>query len=397
MSVRKRTWKTAAGEVREAWLADYTGQDGDRHAKTFDRKKDAEAFISNAKVEVSKGVHTADSDSVTVAKAAELWLAKCAERGLERATIETYEAHARRHIEPFIGRAKLSRLTAPMICNFEDRLRAEGRSREIIKKIMTSLSGMLGYAVMCGLVSRNVVRECGRREGADARARSRQKGKIQVGVDIPTREEIKAIVASLRGAWRPFLLTAIFTGLRASELRGLRWADIDLAGRVLHVRQRADKYNAIGAPKSALSARTVPLPPVVVNALREQQLMSRGDTVFTSGRGRVLALSSIVAYGWKPAQVAAGVVDEHGDAKYGGLHALRRFYASWCINAAADGGQGLSPKAVQGRLGHASVNMTLNVYSHLFPAVDEAQQVAAAERSLLGNCYRTATLAEKDL
>jgi integrase len=200
---------------------------------------------------------------------------------------------------------------------------------------------------------------------------------------IPTREEVKAIVAALQGPWRPLLLTAIFTGLRASELRGLRWSDVDLLGAVLHVRQRADKFNAIGAPKSATSARTVPLPPIVVNALREQSLMRRGDVVFTSARGKVLALSSIIVSGWHPAQVSAGVVDENGKAKYTGLHALRHFYASWCINAERDGGQGLSAKAVQGRLGHSTVNMTLNVYSHLFPQVDEQEQVAAAQRSLL--------------
>jgi integrase len=105
--------------------------------------------------------------------------------------------------------------------------------------------------------------------------------------------------------------------------------------------------------------------------------------VFLSARRKVLALSSIVAYGWQPAQVAAGVVDEKGNAKYGGLHALRHFYASWCINAVKDGGQGLTAKAVQGRLGHSTVNMTLNVYSHLFPAIDEQEQVEAAQRMLL--------------
>ena len=51
MSVRKRTWKTAAGEERQAWLCDYTGQSGKRHVKTFARKKDADAFIAKAKVE----------------------------------------------------------------------------------------------------------------------------------------------------------------------------------------------------------------------------------------------------------------------------------------------------------------------------------------------------------
>ena len=66
MSVRKRTWKTAAGAERQAWLCDYTGQSGKRHVKTFARKKDADAFIARAKVEVREGVHTADSDSVTI-------------------------------------------------------------------------------------------------------------------------------------------------------------------------------------------------------------------------------------------------------------------------------------------------------------------------------------------
>jgi len=54
-----------------------------------------------------------------------------------------------------------------------------------------------------------------RRRGTERRAERRQKGKLKIGVDIPTREEIKAIVGAAQGRWRPVLLTAIFTGLRA--------------------------------------------------------------------------------------------------------------------------------------------------------------------------------------
>jgi integrase len=68
------------------------------------------------------------------------------------------------------------------------------------------------------------------------------------------------------------LLTAIFSGLRISELRGLRWTDIDLKRAVLHVRQRADRYNAIGQPKSVAGERTIPLPPTVVSTLRKWRL-----------------------------------------------------------------------------------------------------------------------------
>ena len=68
-------------------------------------------------------------------------------------------------------------------------------------------------------------------------------------------------MAVLQGRWRPILQTAVFTGLRASELRGLRWEDVDLVKCELHVRQRADRYNQIGRPKSEAGERTVPLTP----------------------------------------------------------------------------------------------------------------------------------------
>ena len=71
-------------------------------------------------------------------------------------------------------------------------------------------------------------------------------------------------------------------------------------------------------------------------------------------------------------------------AKYTGLHALRHFYASWCINRRADGGLELPAKVVQERLGHSSIMMTMDVYGHLFPRGDASEELAAAERSLLG-------------
>jgi integrase len=194
-------------------------------------------------------------------------------------------------------------------------------------------------------------------------------------------------VAALHGPWRAILLTAIFTGLRASELRGLRWADVDLKGNELHVRQRADRYNVIGTPKSESGERTIPLPPIVANVLREWKLVcprTDGDLVFVSARGQVWSLSGIVAYGFHPAQVRAGVVTATGKAKYGGLHSLRHFYASWCINRQADGGLGLPSKLVQERLGHANITMTADVYGHLFPRGDDGSELEAAEKSLLG-------------
>ena len=73
-----------------------------------------------------------------------------------------------------------------------------------------------------------------------------------------------------------------------------------------------------------------------------------------------------------------------GRAKYPGLHALRHFYASWCINRRVDGGLELPLKIVQTRMGHASVKLTADTYSHLFPRGDDGAELAAAERAFLG-------------
>jgi integrase len=266
----------------------------------------------------------------------------------------------------------------------------------MVRKVRTSLSALLSDAQERGLVSRNVVRELrrARKRGKERQAEKRQKGKLKVGVDIPAREEIKAIVEAAKGRWRPLLLAAIFTGLRASELRGLRWADVDLDKRELHVRQRADRYHDIGKPKSDAGERTVPLTPILVNTLREWKLAcpkSELGLVFPTGAGNVEAHSNIVHRGLAPTLVAAGVaVSKIGpegrpimQAKYTGLHAFRHFYASWCINRRADGGLELPAKVVQERLGHSSITMTLDVYGHLFPRGDDSAELAAAERSLL--------------
>jgi integrase len=218
-------------------------------------------------------------------------------------------------------------------------------------------------------------------------AERRQKSKLKVGMDIPTPDEIRAIVASLQGRWRPLILTAIFSGLRASELRGLQWSDVDLKKREIHVRQRADKFNKIGKPKSASGQRTVPIPPILVNSLREWELAcpkSQLDLVFPTGVGEIEYHSNIVVRGLAPVQVAAGVVTKDGKAKYTGMHALRHFYASWCINRKEEGGLGLPLKVVQHRLGHSTIQMTADVYGHLFPSGDDGAELAEAERALLG-------------
>jgi integrase len=386
VSVRKRSWRTREGELKEAWVVDYADQYGDRHIKTFTRKKDADAYRARVAVDVGAGIHTAGSRSMTIAEAGRLWIQSGEAAKLERSTLEQYHRHLHLHIAPFIGAVKLAQLTGPMVRAFEDQLRAD-RSPAMVRKILTSLSAILADAQERGLVAQNVARSLRtrRQRGKERHADRRQKGKLKVGAHIPTPDEIRAIITQLGGRWRPMLLTAIFSGLRASELRGLRWADVDLKRGEIHVRQRADRWNVIGRPKSEAGERTIPLLPMVVNALREWKLACpKGelDLAFPNGAGRVEDSSNIIQRAWIPTQIAAGVTRQ-GRAKYPGLHTLRHFYASWCINRRVDGGLELPLKLVQSRLGHASIQMTADRYGHLFPSIDDSAELAAAEKVLL--------------
>ena len=109
-------------------------------------------------------------------------------------------------------------------------------------------------------------------------ADKRGEGRLEVGTDIPSPAEIsKILAAAAPGRQRAFLVAAVFTGMRSSELRGLRWQDVDLDNAKVHVRQRADRYNAIGRPKTRSGTRTIPVGPFVVNTLREWRLANPHD------------------------------------------------------------------------------------------------------------------------
>lgn len=412
MGVRKRTWITRRGAEKTAWVVEYTDRVGKRRLKTFPKKKDADAFDANTQVEIRDGIHVADSASITVEDAARNWIATAIGNQLEPTTIEQYRQHVNLHIVPLIGSKLLSRMNVPDIRAFEDVMRETGRSAAMVTKVRGSLGSIFADAQERGQATRNPVREmAGRRKpGKERRQAKRQKGRLKIGVDIPMPTEIRLFVPAARGRWRPVLLTAVFAGLRASELRGLRWCDVDLERAEIRVHQRADRFNTIGQPKSVSGERVISIPGILVNTLREWRLAcpkrdtgqkdAAGrpvmilDLVFPNGAGKVESHANIVNRGLIPTWIAAGVTVETGErdkdgkpvltAKYTGLHSLRHFYASWCINPPSLGGIGLIPKAVQDRLGHSTIQMTMDTYGHLFPRGDDSDVLAAAERALLG-------------
>lgn len=135
----------------------------------------------------------------------------------------------------------------------------------------------------------------------------------------------------------------------------------------------------------------MPLPPMVVSALREHYLACPKTSLglaFPNSRGKIDHRVTIVEQGLQPVQIAAGLVKQGKAkpvAKYPGLHSLRHFYASWCINRKVDGGLELPLKMVQARLGHATIQMTADIYGHLFPHADDGSELALAEKAFLAS------------
>jgi integrase len=378
MAVRKRTWTTTSGNRKEAWVVDYIDQAGDRHIETFGRKKDADAYHAKVGVDVRAGTHTAPSKSITIKQAGANWIESVALDDREESTLAQYRQHTA-HINERIGNLKLAELTAPGVTNFRNDL-LKTMSRAMARKVLSSLKSLLRHAQASGDVAQNVAL------AVKIKKNTRDKKKLEIGVDIPTADEIKAIIAAATATAKPLVLTTIFTGLRSSELRGLRWSDIDLKNGKLQVRQRADRYGKIGNPKSEAGHRTVPLPPQVVQVLREWKLQCPKGTglVFPAVGGTGVALHNNTVRAFTAAVCAAGIVDEDGKPKYSGSHSLRHFFASWCINPKKRGGLGLTPKEVQTLLGHSTIAMTMDTYGHLFPdSEDVHERLAAAAGALL--------------
>jgi integrase len=239
-SIRKRTW-TSRGVEQSAWVVDYFDQTNKRHVRTFGTKKEAEAWRVGAMHEVQQGTHTPASTSITLGEAFLLWIEHCECEGLERSTVRQRRQHLNLHVAPFIGSRRLAELTMPAIHHFDTQLRKAGRSLAMRRKVLTNIKTALTHAQAQGLVAQNVARAV-RIKGESKRGA----GRLKEGQDFPTKAEIRQLIDAAPERWRPFLIVAIFTGLRASELRGLRWSDVDLELEILHVRQRADAWRKIG-------------------------------------------------------------------------------------------------------------------------------------------------------
>ncbi|WP_422343172.1 tyrosine-type recombinase/integrase [Parasphingorhabdus sp.] len=372
-SVRKRTWTSPSGEEKTAWLVDYRDPAGKRRSKQFVRKKDADAWQVNASFQVSQGTHTADSQSITVERAAQLWLDRCREpnaegKYLEDTTLAAYEQHVRLHINPLCGGMKLTKISRPMAEDYRSAL-LKTLSAPMAKRVLRSLRSIFANAMRRGHIGQNVF------DGVEAiRTVTRKEELI-----IPTKAELSAVVNTAAESdnpmVEPLVMSMIFTGLRASELRGLLWSAVDLEKKLLSVTRRADARGNIGPPKTKAGKRVIPLPLQTVKTLKRWKLRcppSELGLVFPSLNGKVMSHNYMLKNLIRP------VLETAKTNKAYGLHAFRHATASLWIE------QQVQPKRISVWMGHSSINVTYDIYGHLFDQVDADHGAAnAIERGLL--------------
>jgi integrase len=324
-------------------------------------RREVDEKLTAAKADRDRGL-LFDADSLTVGRYLERWLADSVRDTVKAITYESYERLMRLHLVPTLGRMKLKNLTPTHVRGlYRDKLDS-GLSPSSVQRIHALLHKALTQAVNDGLIPRNVT---------DPVKPPRQSRK-EIKTLTPEQAHLflEAAKADRLGA---LYIVAIHTGLRQGELFGISWDDIDLEAGTLSVHRTLS--GAKGGPKFTTPknnrTRRVRLTPQAAEALRDhrkRQLEERMSLaglwqdhglVFCSTVGTPLSRHNVCKRSFKPLLERAGLPHTFR------FHDLRHTFATLM---ASSGGHA---KVVQEMLGHASINITLDLYSHVLPDMQE--------------------------
>lgn len=370
MSVRKRILPSGATK----WLVDYRDRSGKRRAKQFPTKAAAVAWRDATGVAVRSGVHVPDSTAPTIKVMADSWLkyieAEVGAGRMEKTTEKAYGQLVRLHIcdiEIGVGSVKTINLTKAVVADFKDRL-LKSRSSAMTRKSISVLALIMDYAIRHDRAAVNNAR------GIVVKRADRKKSRPT----MPSPAQVKSLINNSTGDFRIIIMTAVFCGLRPSELWGLTWENVIFAKGIIRVRQRADRYGKIGDPKSLAADREVPFGPALAKELKALKLKSKFDLVFANSVGNPRQQNNILNREFRPLMKTLGLIDTDDKLEFR-FYDLRHFAISHWIE------QGFNAKKVQTWAGHSSIKVTFDIYGHLFPdSADTATGIEAIEGAVLG-------------
>jgi len=332
-------------------------------------KKEAERALAEALHQIDTGVFIKPG-RLTLADFLQRWLKDYARPNLAPRTTEGYETIIRCHLVPAIGAIPLTQLKPQHIQGYYSDMLSSGRcadkaplSPTTVRQHHMVLHRALRFAIRWGLISKNPVDaieppRCHRSE-----------------IHIMNEDNIHTLLeAAKHTPYHALFYLALFTGMRRSELLALRWCDVELAlgqisvNRSLH--RLRDKSVVFAMPKTAKGRRGIALPPSATLILkdhrdrlehiriRDGRELQEADLVFSHLDGTPL-LPDSVSQAWRRITRRDGLQGVR-------LHDARHSHASLMLK------QGIHPKIVQERLGHAGIQVTLDTYSHVVPGLQEA-------------------------
>lgn len=336
----------------------------------------------------TNGGRDVPSPPLTLSLFADEWLAQQKGR-LRPNSYRIYASYLQHHIKPRLGDRELSTITvddvAALISDMQQgvRLRPRGDTFERIPGdpfatptifgALTVLSRIFARACRRGLIVSNPVRQL---EGEELPKTKRR--------EFPTldREAIRKLLANTPDRFRPAIALSVLTGLRQSEMLGLRWQDIDGDGGLLRVRFQLGRDGRLVEPKTASSIRDIPIPPslVLTLATRRQEAAARGyggptDFVFASKTGGPMCRRNLMRRGLRTAL-------DRSDLPQLTWHDLRHIAASALI------AEGASVPYLARILGHSSPTITLAVYAHEFARAEHAERTRERMEAAFGELLR---------
>lgn len=304
------------------------------------------------------------------------WLPTLERQGLRLTTIDGYERQVKCHIRPYpVAHVQLQRLAAKDLDDLYDHLLADGKrsggglAPSTVRGVHEVLSRSLGEAERKGLVRQNVAKQASPPSATSGR------GEMKVWEEHQVRRFLRA---TRDDDMYPIWHVALMTGMRLSELIGLRWSRLDLDRGVARVVEGVTwisgrREPVVGPPKTAKSRRSIDLDEETVKLLRRLRIesgfprrladeFSPEDLVFPSHRHGGYRRGNSISTAFRRAQA-------RHDMPRIRFHDLRHTHATLMLQVAL-------PHLVSARLGHSSVAFTLQTYAHVLPMA----QAEAAER-----------------
>ena len=337
------------------YTARFTGKDGKRRQKYFKKLQECRKWIADAQFEDEHGDINV-SGEMTVDAWFEYWIENIKEKTVRWNTLRSYKVRYEKNIKDVIGKMTI-RDVKPMHCqnvlNIMDNNEYAGGSMERTKITMSS---MFSDACENGIISVNPITKsvkCPQKENVNTRV-------------LTLDEQEKFLSTAKNSINYNHFLYILQTGVRSSELRGLKWSDIDFKNRIIHIRRNVtyDSDNnkfIVGELKTNSGYRDIPMTGIACELLtnikrnnaKKTNVLSFefADNIFLNSNNRLIPNSNYDSYLEK-------ICNKAGIEKIS-MHTLRHTFATRCIES------GMKPKTLQKILGHANISMTMDLYVHV--------------------------------